>query len=153
MGDVTADEFDNRNVAFLNGKGFWVFYIATILVFRYLLFAIPILHWRHCAWTVVHQIHTAVTFLLFHWNKGSPVAEDQGVYDEETFWEQIDRGTQYTTNRKFLTILPVIVFLLASYESGWNVDLVVANTISLAIILIAKSPYMHRVRILGINKD
>lgn len=60
MGDVTADEFDNRNVAFLNGKGFWVFYIATILVFRYLLFAIPILHWRHCAWTVVHQIHTAV---------------------------------------------------------------------------------------------
>lgn len=44
-------------------------------------------------------------------------------------------------------------FLLATHESAGNLDLFLPNAIALAIILIAKSPAMHKVRILGINKD
>ena len=50
-----------------------------------------------------------VTFYLFHWKKGSPFAEDQGVYDKLTWWEQVDNGRQLTRGRKFLTVLPVLL--------------------------------------------
>ena len=125
---------------------------------------------------VVLCVLSQLTFWLLHWKKGSPISEDQGVYDKDTFWEQIDDGQQYTINKKFLTIVPMIVlvcvwfafgvvscvtdfshwftrFLIASHESDWNADLLLPNTIALAISLIAKSPLMHKVRILGINKD
>lgn len=51
-----------------------------------------------------------MTFYLFHWKKGSPFpAEDQGHYDNLTWWEQMDSGRQLTRNRKFLTLVPVIL--------------------------------------------
>lgn len=34
-------------------------------------------------------LHFIVTFYLFHWHKGSPIASDQGAYDRQTFWEQV----------------------------------------------------------------
>ena len=29
-----------------------------------------------------------VTFYIFHWQKGSPIPQDQGKYDKLTYWEQ-----------------------------------------------------------------
>ena len=48
-----------------------------------------------------------VTFYLLHWKKGTPVYYDQGKYDHLTFWEQIDDGSQFTSNKKFFTIIPI----------------------------------------------
>jgi hypothetical protein len=62
-------------------------------------------------WTCTHVVHTLITFYLFHWNKGSPIQEDQGRYDMLTFWEQIDGGLQYTFNRKVLTLMPIIMYV------------------------------------------
>ncbi|KAI3938002.1 hypothetical protein MKX01_027929 [Papaver californicum] len=47
-----------------------------------------------------------VTYQFFHWKKGTTFAEDQGIYNGLTWWEQIDKGKQLTRNRKFLTCLP-----------------------------------------------
>lgn len=50
-----------------------------------------------------------VTYLFFHWKKGTPFAEDQGMYNSLTWWEQMDGGKQLTRNTKFLTVVPMIL--------------------------------------------
>lgn len=50
-----------------------------------------------------------VTYHFFHWKKGTPFADDQGIYNRLTWWEQIDSGKQLTRNRKFLTVVPVVL--------------------------------------------
>ncbi|GAB2240933.1 hypothetical protein Droror1_Dr00021451 [Drosera rotundifolia] len=37
-----------------------------------------------------------VTYHFLHWKKGTPFAEDQGIYNRLTWWEQIDNGKQLT---------------------------------------------------------
>ncbi|MQM18530.1 hypothetical protein Taro_051524, partial [Colocasia esculenta] len=62
----------------------------------------------------VYFMHSAasiflhVTYHFFHWKKGTPFAEDQGIYNTLTWWEQMDNGKQLTRNRKFLTVVPVV---------------------------------------------
>ncbi len=41
--------------------------------------------------------------------RGTPDYDEK--YDRLTFWEQLDGGTQYTLNKKFLTIIPIVLFL------------------------------------------
>ncbi|KAL2334561.1 hypothetical protein Fmac_015774 [Flemingia macrophylla] len=50
---------------------------------------------------------TRVTYHFFHWKKGTPFAENQGIYNRLTWWEQVDNGKQLTRNRKFLTVAPL----------------------------------------------
>ncbi|MFS7913611.1 putative ORMDL family protein [Helianthus anomalus] len=52
-----------------------------------------------------------ITYHFFHWKKGTPFADDQGIYNRLTWWEQIDSGKQLTRNRKFLTVVPVVLLL------------------------------------------
>ncbi|KAL2900603.1 hypothetical protein RDABS01_025685 [Bienertia sinuspersici] len=53
---------------------------------------------------------TQVTYHFFHWKKGIPFSDDQGIYNRLTWWEQIDNGKQLTRNRKFLTVVPVVIY-------------------------------------------
>ncbi|URD89110.1 ORM1-like protein, partial [Musa troglodytarum] len=50
-----------------------------------------------------------ITYHFFHWKKGTPFSDDQGIYNNLTWWEQIDNGKQLTRNRKFLTVVPVVL--------------------------------------------
>ena len=55
------------------------------------------------------KFNLQITYWAFHWKKGTPFAEDQGMYNMLTWWEQMDNGRQLTRNRKFLTVLPVVL--------------------------------------------
>lgn len=49
-------------------------------------------------------------YIMFHHVKGTPYdTADQGAVRRLTHWEQIDNGEQFTTTRKFLTAVPVIL--------------------------------------------
>jgi hypothetical protein len=50
-----------------------------------------------------------ITYHFFHWKKGTPFADDQGMYNGLTWWEQMDNGKQLTRNRKFLIVVPVVL--------------------------------------------
>lgn len=104
------------------------------------------------AWTVVHLAHGLLSFYLFHWMKGSPVASDQGKYDALTFWEQLDDGVQNTATRKFLIALPAVTFALASHGSDYSAQPLGLNLVVLLVLLVAKLPAMHTVRLFGINR-
>lgn len=69
-----------------------------------------------------------------------------------TFWEQIDDGVQFTATRKFFTIIPVVLFLLATNSSDFSRQPLGVNLIVVVVLLISKLSSMHDVRILGINR-
>lgn len=77
---------------------------------------------------------------------------DQGTNRRLTHWEQIDHGVQYTPTRKFLTIIPILLFILASAYTGHDTVHFVINSVSLAFVLLPKLPSFHKVRLFGINK-
>ena len=58
--------------------------------------------------------HNQITYWSFHWRKGTPFAEDQGIYNKLTWWEQMDNGRQLTRNRKFLMVVPVVLYAASS---------------------------------------
>lgn len=142
----------NKNVNWMDSR-FWVAYFLGHLVLRSTLWVIPGFPQEY-AWTVVNVFSTCFFFYFFHWVKGTPFwGEDEGEYDHLTFWEQIDDERQYTPNRKALTVIPVLIFLLAAYDSHWKHFPTVINATCVTISLIAKSGFMHQKRIGGINKD
>ncbi|GFY81536.1 ORMDL family protein [Actinidia rufa] len=100
-----------------------------------------------------HAMNDMVTYHFFHWKKGTPFADDQGIYNGLTWWEQIDSGKQLTRNRKFLTVVPVVLYLIASHTTDYQHPMLFFNTLAVIILVIAKFPNMHKVRIFGINGD
>ncbi|CAH2080254.1 unnamed protein product, partial [Thlaspi arvense] len=84
---------------------------------------------------------------------GTPFGDDQGIYNRLTWWEQIDNGKQLTRNRKFLTVVPVVLYLIASHTTDYQHPMLFLNTLAVFVMVVAKFPHMHKVRIFGINAD
>lgn len=80
------------------------------------------------------------------------ITVDQGSSQRLTHWEQLDFGIQYTPTRKFLTIIPIALFILASAYTRYDKLHFVLNASSLAFVLVPKLPQFHKVRLFGINK-
>lgn len=140
----------NMNVNWMN-PSFWLFYVALILLCRGALWLVPLFP-QEVAWTCIHVVLTGVQIYFFHWVKGTPFWGDSGAYDHLTFWEQIDGGVQYTSNRKVLTLVPVLVYLLACVETDWSDAALWVNTVCVLLAVLPKTGFMHRKRLGGINK-
>lgn len=140
----------NKNVQFVDNPIFWIFYILLIFFLRVIIAGIGIdgLY----AWTYINIMHTTISFLLFHWIKGSPLVDDHQQFSRLTFWEQIDDSLQYTRARKFLTVVPIAIFIIAADSTNWELAIVWINLLFTFIAVIAKLPFMHGVRIFGINR-
>jgi hypothetical protein len=46
---------------------------------------------------------------------GTPFLFDQGDLMGLTLWEQIDRGEQFTPTRKYLTAMPILLYVLQDF--------------------------------------
>ena len=77
---------------------------------------------------------------------------EQGSVRRLTHWEQLDHGEQYTPTRTFLTIIPILLFFLASFYSSYEPTHFAINFVSLMFVLIPKHHTFHRKRLFGINK-
>jgi len=144
---------ENRNASWLNSTGTWIIYVVIIVLARILL---STLMTASHAWTVWNASHAAITLLLFHWIKGVPFGDEgtysgDGKYDKLTLWEQIDMGVQYTPTRKFMTLVPVVMFLLTSHFTDYDPQVFALNSVAFFVIIIAKQPFMLKKRIFGIN--
>ncbi|PNT69222.1 ORM1-like protein 2 isoform X3 [Brachypodium distachyon] len=146
----------NKNTEWFMYPGVWTTYIL-ILFFSWLLVLSVFGCTAGMAWTVVNLFHFAVTTLwmityhFFHWKKGTPFADDQGVYNTLTWWEQMDSGQQLTRNRKFLAVVPVVLYLIALHTTDYQHPMLSLNTLAVTVLVVAKLPNMHKVRIFGIN--
>lgn len=97
------------------------------------------------AWTYVHLIHGVLTYYLLHWCKGSPNPEDLGKYNSLTIWEQLDNEAYGTLNRKVFTIVPVVVFILATHGADFRKQPLGLNLAVVLVLLAAKLPALHKV--------
>lgn len=142
----------NRNTEWFTYPGVWTTYIL-ILFFSWLMVLSVFGCSPGIAWSVVHFSHSLITYHFFHWKKGTPFSDDQGIYNRLTWWEQIDSGKQLTRNRKFLTVVPVVLYLIASHTTDYQHPMLLFNTLAVFVLVVAKFPHMHKVRIFGINAD
>ncbi|KAL3647018.1 hypothetical protein CASFOL_007986 [Castilleja foliolosa] len=142
----------NRNTEWFTYPGVWTTYIL-ILFFSWLMVLSVFGCSSGTAWTIVNLSHFIVTYHCFHWKKGTPFSDDQGIYNRLTWWEQIDNGKQLTPNRKFLTVVPVVLYLIAAHTTDYQYPMLIFNTLAVFVLVVAKFPHMHKVRIFGINAE
>ncbi|RYG47548.1 hypothetical protein EON67_08480 [archaeon] len=64
-----------------------------------------------CVFPPTRTVALQFTFWSLHWKRGSPFWEDQGEYLDRTMWEQIDNGVPWTNARKFLMIVPIVLYV------------------------------------------
>eukprot|EP01117_Protostelium_nocturnum_P003043 TRINITY_DN13980_c0_g1_i1.p1 TRINITY_DN13980_c0_g1~~TRINITY_DN13980_c0_g1_i1.p1 ORF type:complete len:175 (-),score=36.63 TRINITY_DN13980_c0_g1_i1:77-601(-) len=145
----------NRNTQWFSSPGMWAVYIALIVATR---FVFELFLPTYSAWTTWNVFHSIVTFIGLHWVKGTPFSSEgthvgDYKYDRLTQWEQIDGGVQYTTTRKFLIFIPIIMFVLTLHYTSYNPLNFLINFAAFAVIFVAKQPFMAKVRLFGINSD
>lgn len=147
-----ASSDPNPNASYFNSKGIWVTYLVVIAIMHYIFLSLPFISVA-MAWTLTSVIHNILMFIILHIEKGTPFeTTDQGKYRYNTVWEQLDYGEQFSASKKFLTVVPIVLFFLASFYTKYDSYHFVVNAVSLCLVLIAKLPYFHGVRIFGINK-
>jgi len=157
----------------------WLTYAIGVTILHLFLLSVPFLS-IPMAWTLTNLIHNTVlcdellswvrkvrglakmshfkkklqcNFIFLHVLKGAPwEVQDQGLARRLTHWEQIDYGVQFTRTRKFLTIVPIILFFLVSFYTRYDKAHFVPNFVSMMLVLIPKLPQFHCVRLFGINK-
>jgi len=103
------------------------------------------------ALTMTSVIHFAATFSVLHWIKGSPDFYDQGTFNGLTAWEQLDGGEHFTFTKKYLMLVPTLLTLLTLYMNEYSTAALAINVPLWLVLMIGKSPMMHRVRLMGVN--
>lgn len=142
----------NPNSSWLNSKGMWLAYMLGVLLLHLILLSFPFLSVA-VVWTLTNIIHNLAMFVFLHTVKGTPwEPNDQGLSRRLTHWEQIDCGEQFTATRKFLTVVPVVLFFLTSFYTKYDSLHFGINFIALMLVLLPKLPQFHLVRLFGINK-
>ncbi|KAI8616687.1 ORMDL family [Chytriomyces sp. MP71] len=145
------ESFTNSNSSWPNLRGSIATNVFVLFLIRLGLGLIPGMT-AEAAWTITSILYDSITFLMFHWILGVPFALNQGDFEDLTLWEQMDKGEPFTPAKKYLTIIPIILFLLGTHYSHYNVPTFTINLIALVIVLIPKFPAMYKVRIFGINQ-
>ncbi|KAJ7228206.1 ORMDL family-domain-containing protein [Mycena pura] len=147
VGDGSLEEvldqngYVNINANWVNAKGAWLIHIVLICIGKLIIDAIPGMN-QQVSWTLVNLIYLAVSYLMFHGVTGIPFGSDLhgGAYDDLTLWEQIDDGAQYTPAKKWLTSVPVVLFLASTHYTNYNPWVFAINFSALVFVLIPKLP-------------
>ncbi|XP_046463503.1 ORM1-like protein 3 [Daphnia pulex] len=141
----------NPNSSWLNGKGFWLSYGLGVLLLHLILLCLPFIS-TAVSWTLTNCIHNLFMLIFLHIVKGAPFEPlDQGKTRSLTHWEQIDYGKRFTVTRKFLTVVPVILFVLTSFYTKYDTTHFIVNIIALVAVLLPKLPHFHRVWLFDSN--
>lgn len=133
-------------------------YVSSILlgqIFNSIVFS------AHISWTVTNVAHGFITMLYLHWIKGSPNFCDvsgSGAMNGLTTWEQLyhpgyvsENNRRFSDSKLVLLVVPTILCYVGCAFSSYDRTCSVINVIVWVICIIAKMPFMHGVRILGIN--
>ena len=92
-------------------------------------------------------------YVFLHTVKGTPFeTPDQGKARLLAHREQMDYRLQFISSCKFLSISPIVLYLLASFYTKYDATHFPINTTSLLSVLLSKLPQFHGVHLFGINK-
>eukprot|EP00842_Homolaphlyctis_polyrhiza_P003917 jgi/Hompol1/4526/HPOL_000939-RA len=135
----------------VRGMSAWITIIVAVVLLRFGFSVLPGIS-AEASWTLTNITYNVITFYMFHWMLGTPFIYNQNEYDGLTLWEQIDGGAQFTATKKFLTAVPVFLFLIGTHYAHYDLPTFMINFAALMVSLIGKLPAMHKVRLFGLNK-
>ncbi|KAJ5679623.1 Protein ORM1 [Penicillium macrosclerotiorum] len=139
----------DRNVVARTGA--WTIHFVLIAALKILFDIIPGVS-QETSWTLTNISYMFGSFLMFHWVRGIPFEFNAGAYDNLNMWEQIDNGDQYTPTKKFLLCVPIVLFLLSTHYTHYDLTYFTINFLATLAVVIPKLPFSHRLRI-GLFSD
>ncbi|KJZ70446.1 hypothetical protein HIM_10165 [Hirsutella minnesotensis 3608] len=83
------------------------------------------------------------SYLMFHYVRGVPFEFNSGAFDNLNMWEQIDNGAQYTPTKKFLLSVPIILFLLSTHYTHYDLAYFIINFLAVMAVIIPKLPFVR----------
>ncbi|KAI8872533.1 Orm1 type endoplasmic reticulum protein [Ramicandelaber brevisporus] len=136
----------NINASWVNSRGSWLVHIVLIVFAKIVFSSIPFVS-SEVSWTLTTLVYNIGQFIMFHTLTGTPFEVDQGEYADLNLWEQIDGGSEFTPTKKFLTATPIVLFLISTHYSHYDIVTFTISLSSLIVLMIAKLPTMHKVRV------
>ena len=97
---------------------------------------------QETSWTLTNISYMFGSFLMFHWVRGIPFEFNAGAYDNLNMWEQIDNGDQYTPAKKFLLCVPIVLFLLSTHYTHFDLTHFTINFLATLGVVIPKLPFV-----------
>lgn len=140
------------NREYLNFRGAWTVYCLIVGAIHLFFLSLEFLS-TEWSWTLTVVAHSVITFFVFHVTKGVPWLT---VFDEtdsdKTVWEQLDDGLQLTPTRKFLIVVPIVLFFLDTFYTHHDNTHFLINVAALLGCLLPKLEIFFGVRLFNINK-
>lgn len=96
------------------------------------------------SWTLTNLVYMVGSYIMFHWVRGVPFDFNAGAYDNLNMWEQIDNGDQYTPAKKFLLSVPVVLFLVSTHYTHYDLTYFLINFFVTLAVVVPKLPAVSR---------
>ena len=97
---------------------------------------------QETSWTLTNISYMFGSYLMFHYVRGVPFDFNAGAYDNLNMWEQIDNGDQYTPAKKFLLSVPIILFLLSTHYTHYDLTYFTINFLAVLGVVLPKLPWV-----------
>ena len=123
----------------LTRPGAWAIHFVLIFLGKILFDIIPGMS-QEASWTLVNLSYVAGSYLMFHYVRGVPFDFNSGAYDNLNMWEQIDNGDQYTPAKKFLLTVPIVLFLVSTHYTHYDLTYFLINCFATVAVVIPKLP-------------
>ncbi|KAF2812055.1 Orm1 type endoplasmic reticulum protein [Mytilinidion resinicola] len=135
----------NLNANWVNAKGAWAIHVVLIIIAKILFDIVPSMS-QETSWTLTNISYMFGSYLMFHYVRGVPFDFNAGAYDNLNMWEQMDNGDQYTPAKKFLLSVPILLFLISTHFTHYNLTYFVINFLATVAVVLPKLPAAHRLR-------
>jgi len=119
--------------------GAWAIHFILILCLKILYNLIPGIS-PETSWTLTNLTYMIGSYIMFHWVRGVPFDFNAGAYDNLNMWEQIDNGDQYTPAKKFLLSVPVVLFLVSTHYTHYDLTYFCVNFFATLAVVVPKLP-------------
>ena len=122
-----------------------IFLIAGLKIFYDIMPGVS----QETSWTLTNISYMFGSYLMFHYVRGIPFEFNAGAYDNLNLWEQIDNGDQYTPTKKFLLSVPIVLFLLSTHYTHYDLTYFTINFFGVLAVVIPKLPFVSYIRLLS----
>jgi hypothetical protein len=121
--------------------GAWTIHLVLIAALKIFYDIMPGVS-QETSWTLTNITYMFGSYIMFHYVRGVPFEFNGGAYDNLNMWEQIDDGAQYTPAKKFLLSVPIVLFLLSTHYTHYDLAYFTINFLAVLGVIIPKLPFV-----------
>ena len=132
--------------------GAWAIHFIIILCLKIFYDIIPGVS-QETSWTLTNITYMVGSYIMFHYVRGVPFDFNSGAYDNLNMWEQMDNGDQYTPAKKFLLSVPIILFLVSTHYTHYDLAYFLINFFATVAVIVPKLPAVSSSKMLWLMPD